>query len=295
MERPSRSQFHRARRCSPPPRPGRARRGLSARRATGAPVQAAAQAARHRPRRRDPARLGAGPAGGRQRRYFTETGTRWIRMWADWPSLQPSADHAPDDPLTPAALQAARARRADRARERARDPRPADALPLPALGQRHGGRRARRAGRRPSTGCNRAPTDRTARGRGSSPSCTTATTLAASPARGGRRLRARQRAQPPAVAAAGRRARGRAAAQDRAGDLRPQRALDDALRALDLRRRRAERSERSRAGTSSCQRCWTSWRRSATCRTPGRRGRTTTTPTSSGARRRRAARRSGRC
>ena len=35
--------------------------------------------------------------------YFTDTGTRWIRMWADWPSLQPSADHAPDDPLNPSA------------------------------------------------------------------------------------------------------------------------------------------------------------------------------------------------
>ena len=35
--------------------------------------------------------------------YLTDTGTRWIRMWADWPSLQPSADHAPGDPLNPAA------------------------------------------------------------------------------------------------------------------------------------------------------------------------------------------------
>jgi hypothetical protein len=35
--------------------------------------------------------------------YFTDTGTRWIRMWADWPSLQPSPDHAPDDPQNPAA------------------------------------------------------------------------------------------------------------------------------------------------------------------------------------------------
>jgi hypothetical protein len=34
--------------------------------------------------------------------YFAETGTPWIRMWADWPSLQPSADHAPDDALSPA-------------------------------------------------------------------------------------------------------------------------------------------------------------------------------------------------
>ncbi|HET8949353.1 MAG TPA: hypothetical protein VFN44_02550, partial [Solirubrobacteraceae bacterium] len=31
--------------------------------------------------------------------YFAETGTRWIRMWADWPSLQPDGDHAPGEPL----------------------------------------------------------------------------------------------------------------------------------------------------------------------------------------------------
>ena len=37
--------------------------------------------------------------------YFADTGTRWIRMWADWPSLQPSADHAPDDPRNPAAAK----------------------------------------------------------------------------------------------------------------------------------------------------------------------------------------------
>jgi hypothetical protein len=34
--------------------------------------------------------------------YFAETGTRWIRMWADWPSLQPDADFAPEEPLNPA-------------------------------------------------------------------------------------------------------------------------------------------------------------------------------------------------
>jgi hypothetical protein len=34
--------------------------------------------------------------------YFKETGTRWIRMWADWPSLQPDGDLAPDEPLNPA-------------------------------------------------------------------------------------------------------------------------------------------------------------------------------------------------
>jgi len=26
------------------------------------------------------------------RRFFAETGTRWVRMWADWPTLMPSAD-----------------------------------------------------------------------------------------------------------------------------------------------------------------------------------------------------------
>ena len=33
--------------------------------------------------------------------YFADTGTRWIRMWADWPSLQPQAAYAPDDPRSP--------------------------------------------------------------------------------------------------------------------------------------------------------------------------------------------------
>jgi hypothetical protein len=33
--------------------------------------------------------------------YFTDTGTRWIRMWADWPSLQPDPDRPPDDVLSP--------------------------------------------------------------------------------------------------------------------------------------------------------------------------------------------------
>src|SRR3954451_21309791 len=25
------------------------------------------------------------------RRFFAETGTRWVRMWADWPTLMPTA------------------------------------------------------------------------------------------------------------------------------------------------------------------------------------------------------------
>jgi len=33
--------------------------------------------------------------------YFADTRTPWIRMWADWPSLQPHPDFAPDDPASP--------------------------------------------------------------------------------------------------------------------------------------------------------------------------------------------------
>jgi hypothetical protein len=33
--------------------------------------------------------------------YFAETGTRWLRLWADWPSLQPLRDVAVDDPANP--------------------------------------------------------------------------------------------------------------------------------------------------------------------------------------------------
>jgi hypothetical protein len=35
------------------------------------------------------------------RAYFAETRTGWIRMWADWPSLQPSRAFAIDDPRNP--------------------------------------------------------------------------------------------------------------------------------------------------------------------------------------------------
>jgi hypothetical protein len=34
-------------------------------------------------------------------RYFADTGTPWIRMWADWPSLQPHPGFAPGDPGSP--------------------------------------------------------------------------------------------------------------------------------------------------------------------------------------------------
>jgi hypothetical protein len=32
------------------------------------------------------------------RRWFEDTGTSWVRLWADWPSLQPDPAFAPDDP-----------------------------------------------------------------------------------------------------------------------------------------------------------------------------------------------------
>src|SRR3954452_12685825 len=35
------------------------------------------------------------------RTYFADTQTGWIRMWADWPSLQPSRAHRIDDPASP--------------------------------------------------------------------------------------------------------------------------------------------------------------------------------------------------
>src|SRR5919197_2339096 len=30
------------------------------------------------------------------RGFLLDTGTKWVRIWADWPSLQPEADRAPD-------------------------------------------------------------------------------------------------------------------------------------------------------------------------------------------------------
>ena len=160
-------------------------------------------------------------------------------MWADWPSLQPSADHAPDDPLRPGRAQA-RALDEQIALANAlglrvllmpyRFPRWANGTEDLARGPRGKGAR--------STGCPPAPTGRTARGRGSSPSCTTATTRAARRARGS--PASSSSTSPTCSCGRSRgRARGRGAAEDRAGHLGPQRPLDDALRALDQRRRRA--------------------------------------------------------
>ena len=32
------------------------------------------------------------------RLYFAETNTTWVRLWADWPTVQPDPARAPDDP-----------------------------------------------------------------------------------------------------------------------------------------------------------------------------------------------------
>src|SRR3712207_3829707 len=45
--------------------------------------------------------LGPGGVGDEQRyptnrRYVAETGCRWVRLWAEWPKLQPRADRPPD-------------------------------------------------------------------------------------------------------------------------------------------------------------------------------------------------------
>ena len=35
--------------------------------------------------------------------YFAETHTTWVRLWADWPTLQPDPGRTPDDPDGPGA------------------------------------------------------------------------------------------------------------------------------------------------------------------------------------------------
>ena len=89
-----------------------ARGALLAAAAAGAPVPAARAAAPPRAKRLRKL-LDIGPGGvirpgsaqdlgyARNAAYFADTGTRWIRLWADWPSLQPHPGYAPDDPLSP--------------------------------------------------------------------------------------------------------------------------------------------------------------------------------------------------
>jgi hypothetical protein len=53
--------------------------------------------------------IGPGGIGGEQRyeanrRFFAETATPWVRMWADWPVLQPERDRTPDQGSGAAAL-----------------------------------------------------------------------------------------------------------------------------------------------------------------------------------------------
>ena len=90
-----------------------ARGALLAAVAAGAPLPAASAAGPRSKRLRK--LLDIGPGGvilpgsaqdlryARNAAYFADTGTRWIRLWADWPSLQPHPDYAPDDPRSPGA------------------------------------------------------------------------------------------------------------------------------------------------------------------------------------------------
>ena len=45
------------------------------------------------------------------RRFFRETATRWVRMWADWPSLAPARDQLDDARLQALDAQIVQARR----------------------------------------------------------------------------------------------------------------------------------------------------------------------------------------
>jgi hypothetical protein len=58
--------------------------------------------------------LGPGGVGdeqryGTNRRYFGETGCAWVRLWAEWPKLQPASDRPPDFSALDAEIAAARA------------------------------------------------------------------------------------------------------------------------------------------------------------------------------------------
>src|SRR3954447_7540697 len=57
--------------------------------------------------------LGAGGVGDEQRyasnrRFVAETGCTWVRLWAEWPKLQPRADRPPDFRALDAEIAAAR-------------------------------------------------------------------------------------------------------------------------------------------------------------------------------------------
>ena len=54
------------------------------------------------------------------RAYLADTQTGWIRMWADWPSLQPDGALPDRRPGEPGLLEARRARRPDPAGVRGR-------------------------------------------------------------------------------------------------------------------------------------------------------------------------------
>jgi hypothetical protein len=85
-----------------------------ARGAAGASGSAAATVADASPALARGIALGPGGVGDQQRypanrRYVAETGCAWVRLWAEWPKLQPSRDRLPDFRELDAEIAAARA------------------------------------------------------------------------------------------------------------------------------------------------------------------------------------------
>src|SRR3954451_25411615 len=72
------------------------------------------------------------------RLFFSDTRTRWVRFWADWPTLEPANGQLDTARLAALDAQIARAKR-DWLKGRPH------ALPLPDVGERHGRADARAA------------------------------------------------------------------------------------------------------------------------------------------------------
>src|SRR4051795_8952743 len=67
------------------------------------------------------------------RLFFSDTRTRWVRFWADWPSLEPANGQLDTARLAALDAQIARADRTREARRAQGDP---HAVPLPHVGER---------------------------------------------------------------------------------------------------------------------------------------------------------------
>ena len=134
---------------------------------------------------------------GDNRALLAESGTAAVRLWADWPSLQPDPAARARRPREPRRAVPRGARRPDRGGQRGRPARRPAVLPLPHLGERD--RRARRGardGRRDLLrlrGPHRARGLGAVRGRGSRPGGLHALAAGARVRRPGRGLRSRHR------------------------------------------------------------------------------------------------------